>query len=90
MDAGVSKIRKRGKRASNLGMTFRMSTSQVATLKTFVDSTIGGVARFNFTHPRTGSSIEARIVPSGDGAMYSISEATNGYWNVSLTLQEMP
>lgn len=90
MDSGVSKIRKRGNRGNMMNMTFMMTTSQVASLKTFTNTTISGVARFYFTHPRTGSTIEVRIVPSSDGALYSVNQAGPGYWNVSLTLQEMP
>lgn len=90
MDSGVSKIRKRGNRGSMMNMTFMMTTSQVAALKTFTNTTISGVARFNFMHPRTGGSIEVRIVPSSEGALYSVNQAAPGYWNVSLTFQEMP
>ncbi|MFZ9265055.1 MAG: hypothetical protein ACO222_07835 [Polynucleobacter sp.] len=90
MDAGPAKIRRRSSKANQMSMTFMMSTSQLATLKTFVDSTISGVARFYFDHPVTGSTIEVRIVPSSDGALYSLSQANSGYWNVSMTMEQLP
>lgn len=90
MDAGPAKMRRRSSKANQMSMTFMMTTAQVATLKTFVDSTISGVARFYFTHPRTGSQIEVRIVPSNDGGLYSINQAGPGYWNIGITLEELP
>lgn len=90
MDSGPSKVRRRSTKANQMSMTFMMTTAQVATLKTFVDSTILGVARFYFTHPRTASQIEARLVPTGDGSLYSVQQAAPGYWNVSMTMEEMP
>lgn len=90
MEAGVAKIRKRGQRSSKMQMTFSMTTAQVATLKTFVETTISGLSRFYFTHPRTGSTIEARLVPSGDGVLYQIAQTAPGYWNVSMTMENLP
>ena len=90
MDSGVAKMRKRGVRSSKMQMKFMMTTAQVATLKTFVGTTISGIARFYFTHPRTGSTIEARLVPDGNGALYTISQANSGNWMIGLTMEQMP
>lgn len=90
MDAGPAKIRRRSTRGNPAAVTFLMTTAQVTTLKNFVDSTIAGVARFYFTHPRTGSQIEVRLLPNGDGGLYSIEQAAPGYWNVSLTMEQLP
>lgn len=90
MDAGPSKIRKRSNKANQMSMTFLMTTAQIGYLNTFLETTIGGVARFYFDHPRTESQIEVRVVPSSEGNLYSTSEAAPGYWNVSLTFEQMP
>lgn len=90
MDSGIAKMRKRGKRGSRMSMTFQMTTTQVAYLRTFVESTINGISRFYFDHPRTGSTIEARLIPDGNGALYSISQVAPERWNVSMTMEEVP
>lgn len=89
MDAGAAKIRKRSNKANQMSVSFIMSTSQVQQLQSFIE-TIGGVARFYFPHPRTGSNVEVRIVPSTGGGLYTISESAIGYWTVALTLEQMP
>lgn len=89
MDAGVSKMRVRGNKPTTLNMTFMMSNTQIGYLKTFVETTIKGVARFYFDHPRTGDELEVRIVPS-NGSYYQLSMANNDYWNVSITFEVMP
>jgi hypothetical protein len=89
MDAGVTKMRVRGNKPSVMNMTFMMSDAQVGYLETFINSEIKGVARFYFDHPRTENQIEVRIVPS-NGSFYSLSMATNGYWNVAITFEVMP
>jgi len=89
MVAGAAKIRKRSNKANQMAMTFIMSTSQVEQLEAFVE-VIGGVSRFYFPHPRTGDDVEVRIVPSSEGGLYTISESAIGYWNVAMTLEQMP
>jgi hypothetical protein len=90
MDAGPAKIRKRSNRASKMQMSFSLTDSQVTTLETFVQTTISGVARFAFTHPRTGNAVEARIVPSSDGSFYQLSQSGTSRWNVSISMEVLP
>ena len=90
MDSGPAKIRKRSGRASPMSMSFMMTNTQLGYLKTFVETTISGVARFYFDHPRTGSTMEVRIVPSSDGALYSIDQATPTHYVVSLSMEQLP
>lgn len=89
VDRGPAKQRRLGARPDVLGVSFIMSTAQVATLSTFVKDTLRGVARFGFPHPRTGTQVEARIVPS-DGGLYLVSYYTPGYWTVSMKLEILP
>ncbi len=90
MDKGPAKQRRRGQSPDKLNCNFMMTTAQVATLKTFVESTIRGVARFYFPQPRTGETVEVRIIPQGDGNMYNLSYVAPGYYNVSLQLEILP
>jgi hypothetical protein len=90
VDAGPAKMRRRGARPKTLSCSFYMTTAQVATLESFVEDTLRGTARFDFTHPRLGSNIEVRLVPQQDGQLFAISFITNGYWNVALEMEVMP
>jgi len=83
-------MRKRGERGNSWSMSFLMTDTQVATLATFVDTSLDGVARFYFDDPRTGTTEEVRLVPSSDGALYSVSHNSNGYYNVSVNMEVMP
>lgn len=64
MDVGPDKVRRRTTAAvDRLEMRFIMTESEVGSLDTFYDSTAAqGSLRFDFTHPRTGSTVEARFV----------------------------
>ena len=90
MDAGPAKMRRRGAKPRTLGLTFLMTTEQVATLDNFVQNTIKGTARFGFTNPRTQTVEEVRIVPQNDGVMFTSAYAAPGYWNVSLQFEVLP
>ena len=89
MDAGPAKTRYRGRLPSNLTVSFIMTTAQVSTLEDFVHNTLKGSARFGFTHPRTGSVVEVRIVP-GQAAMYNLQYLAPGYYKVDLQLEVLP
>lgn len=90
MDSGVAKMRKRGQRSTKLAMSFQMTSSQVATLRTFVETTISGISRFYFTHPRTSATIEVRLIPGGSGELYSVNQVGPALWNVSMTMEQIP
>ena len=90
MDSGPAKRRYRGKRSQTLNVSFLMTTKDVAALETFVETTIQGVARFGFPHPRTGVTREVRIMPEGEGNLYNTSYTAPGYFTVTLTLEVLP
>lgn len=83
-------MRKRGTRPATITASYEMTDAQVSALETFCESTILGTARFGWPHPRTGSTVEARIVPSSDGSLYSLSCIAADHWVVSLTFEVLP
>lgn len=89
-DVGPAKMRRRGQRPDTLSVQYDMSTAQVETLRAFVQDTLMGTTRFEFPHPRTGSVVEVRIVPQGDGTMFTTSYLLPEYWQVSLQLEVLP
>lgn len=89
-DAGPAKMRRRGQRSDTLSVSYNMSTTQVAALRTFVQDTLQGVLRFSYPHPRTGSAVEVRIVPQGDGNLFNTSYILPNYYQVSLQLEVLP
>jgi len=89
-DSGPAKMRRRARRPDTLSVQYNMSTSQVETLRAFVQDTLRGTTRFGYTHPRTGSIVEVRIIPQGDGQMYTTSYILPDYWRVSLELEVLP
>lgn len=91
MDRGQPKMRFVGVRAEQLMVKFHMTTAQLAILSTFVKDTLKGVARFDFTHPRTGAPVEVQIVPSdGEGKLYEYVHFGHQYWTVTMKLEVMP
>lgn len=90
MDAGPAKMRRRGAKPTMLNVGFFMTTAQVATLETFVTSTLRGTKRFTFPHPRTGLSVEVRIVPGQDGQLYQVGYSTPGEFTVEMKLEVLP
>lgn len=89
-DSGPAKQRKRGNKPQILNVQFIMSTAQVTTLETFIKTTLGGVTRFGFPHPRLGTVSEVRVVPQGEGDLYNLSYVAPGYYNVQLQLEILP
>lgn len=90
MDAGPAKLRRVGNRPDILSLGYLMSTAQVATLETFVKTTIAGVKRYNLTHPRTGVSKEVRIVPEDSGDLFKVSYVGPNLWQVDLQVEVLP
>lgn len=89
-DMGPAKMRRRGSKPQILNLSFLMTTSQVSTLETFVGSTIKGVGRFTFTHPRTGVIKEMRMIPQGEGDLYNLSYIAPGYYTVTSQFEVLP
>lgn len=90
MDAGPAKMRRRGQKPSRFNVSYLMTDTQIATLDTFIKTTLRGTARFDYAHPRTGTTLEVRFVPSQDGEYYSISYYTYGLYKISFMLEQMP
>jgi len=89
-DSGPAKLRYIGNKPQVLSVTFLMTTTQVTALENFVKTTIRGTARFGFPHPRLTTTVEARIVPQGEGDYYTLTYAAPGYYSVSLILEVLP
>lgn len=89
-DKGPAKMRNLGSRPQVLNLQFLMTTDQVGLLEIFVKTTISGVARFGFTHPRTGVVVEARIVSQADGEYYTLSYVAPGYYMVQTVFEVLP
>lgn len=96
-DAGPAKMRRRGESPQGLNVSFLMSGAQVSSFEDFVKTTLRGVKRFNFPHPRLKSgtppvptSVEVRIVPQGSGDLYTLTYAAPDYWTVSMQLEILP
>lgn len=89
-EKGQAKLRRLGTRPDTMTLAFYMTTDQVAAFETFVKSTIKGTARFGFPHPRTGSTVEARIVPSDDGKLYDVAYRAPLNWTVSFAIEVLP
>lgn len=88
-DTGPAKMRRRAASPATMGVSFMMTTDQVALFEDFYYNSIGGVQRFNFTHPRLRTSVEVRIVPQS-GNSYTTEYVAPGYWRVKLTLEVLP
>lgn len=89
-DSGPAKLRRRGKLASKLTLSFIMTTEQVGILEDFVNNSIKGTSRFGFPHPRTNQIIEARMLPSGEGELYTLQYLAPGYWTVNSIFEVLP
>lgn len=89
-DAGPAKQRRRANRPKTMNCTFEMTNYQITQLESFVNDTLRGTARFGFTHPRTNTVVEARIVPQNDGQLYTISYLNYDVYNVSMTMEILP
>lgn len=87
MDSGPSKMRMRGRKPDTLNVSFVMTTAQIATLNTFINSTIYGVKRFDFPHPRLKVTTPVRIMPGQDGQFYTIEYLMEGYYKIALALE---
>jgi len=90
MDAGPAKQRLRSRRPTTMNLSFIMTTAQTEELERFITIDLLGVKRFNFTHPRLGTSVECRLVPQGDGQFFSLQYRAPGYWQTNLQFEILP
>ncbi len=89
-DQGPAKQRRRSLRPSTMGVSFLMTTAQVAILQDFLYDTLQGVKAFDFTHPRTGYTVNTRVVPGQDGELFKSTYAAPGYWTITLNFEILP
>lgn len=89
-DSGPAKMRRRGTGVSTMDLSFILTTAQCTTLENFIKNTLLGTKRFSFPHPRTGTTVEVRIVPSGEGEFFKLQYLAPGYWNTSLKFEILP
>ena len=90
MDAGPAKMRRRSTAVNTMDLSFIMTTAQTTTLENFIKNTLLGTKRFSFPHPRTATTVEVRIVPSGDSEFFKLQYLAPGYWNTSLKFEILP
>lgn len=89
VDKGPPKQRRRGAKPGTMSMPFLMTSAQIDILEAFIVDTLRGTARFGFTHPRKGTVLECRIVPSDQG-MYDIKSMGGNHYVVSMQWEILP
>ena len=90
MDKGPARTRRLSRLVKPIQVTFLMTKAQIVTLEDFVENTLFGVRRFNFTHPRKLTAVEVRILPKEGGESYSMSRISTDFWQVSMTFEVLP
>lgn len=90
MDSGPAKRRRRANKPRMINVSFVMDDTQITTLETFINDTIKGTARFDFPNPRTSVVAEFRIVPNGDGELFTVAYFTPTLYKVSLAMEQLP
>jgi hypothetical protein len=90
MDSGPAKQRRRSSGVNTMELSFIMTTAETTTLETFINTTLAGTKRFSFPHPRKGTTVEVRIVPSGDSEFFKLQYLAPGYWSTSLKFEILP
>ncbi len=90
MNSGPAKQRVRSRRPSQLNLSFIMTAAQTDSLQSFILNTLKGTKRFDFPHPRTGTSVECRVVPMSEGEFYTLQYKAPGYYQVNLKFEIMP
>lgn len=90
--AGPAKVRPKGSPGPRpLRASFLLTSDQVDTLYEFAETTLGhGTLRFQWTHPRTGATIETRMVAAGD-KLVDVAPVNGGLqWTADIVLEIMP
>ena len=90
MGAGPAKIRPKSAAVPvPITVNLHLTSDELADLEDFIDSTlIRGSLRFEFPHPRKGTTIEARFV--GGDSLYTVAASGVGRWTISMQLEVMP
>jgi hypothetical protein len=90
MDAGPAKQRRRGLGVNTLSVQYLLDDTQLDLLRDFCLNDTQGVYYFEYPHPVTNQTVDARIVPQNGGQLFTINYAAPGYYNVSMTIEVMP
>ena len=87
MEAGAAKVRRRFTAAPRqIELSFRMTPSQVALVRTFYeDTTGGGTLSFDWMHPRDGSAASFRFMEPP-----RVSATAANLFSISVKLEQMP
>ena len=87
MDAGPEFVRRRfSATPTRVSGSLVLTDTQVATLDTFYQTTLnGGVDAFDWTHPRTGASVEMRFTSPPSYRAFS-----HDLWQADLSLEILP
>lgn len=90
-DAGPAKVRRKaGLIPFPMAVVMLCTAAQVGTLQTFVNTTLsGGALRFEWTHPRTGATVEARFLPNGN-KLVDLVPSGPFRWTATFTLEILP
>lgn len=87
MDVGPAKVRRRYTATiKQYGLRMVLTKAQIATLETFIDSTLGGGAlTFDWVDHRTGAAATYRFI--GRPAYQTIGAE---YWSADMALELLP
>lgn len=92
LDKGPAKVSRKGSKGPQvISVQFSMSSSVLELWEEFVEDTLAaGSLRFTHTHPRTGASIEMRLVGGGESGMFTVEPHGIDNWIVSCDLEVLP
>lgn len=91
MSQGPAKLRRLSPLTDPIPVKMNLSSTQLATLNTFVSQTLKGVARFGWTHPRLKTIVEFRFVPGDGNRLISIIQKLGpDFYLVGFNLEVMP
>lgn len=87
MDKGYDKVRRRTTASIRpISFTLKLTDDQVTIIDDFYnDETVGGSLSFDYIHPRTGATVEARFA---EPPSYQSNE--NVIYDVSVSLEILP
>lgn len=90
MESGPAKQRRRGAKPTVLSLNYLMTDVQVETFRSFVNDNLKGVKRFGLPHPRLLTEAEVRMVPSGEGDLFTTTYVGFDCWTVAFKVEILP
>lgn len=92
MDKGPDKVRRRftaGTRTFTIQLL--LDETQVQTLDDFIDIDLeGGALRFDWTHPRTGASVQFRFIPVNNDAIVTYQTVSSKFYRAQAQVEILP